>query len=113
MGIKRCMRAYRKGMRRGKWVKKGQVIGYVGTTGMSTGPHLHFGLYKNNRAINPANVIKITKSKLTGKKRKEFMAYIKKFKGEIDVALNDYKHPIKEKSFDYIVSLDSKHDTMQ
>ena len=107
------MRAYRKGMRRGKWVKKGQVIGYVGTTGMSTGPHLHFGLYKNNRAINPANVIKITKSKLTGKKRKEFMAYIKKFKGEIDVALNDYKHPIKEKSFDYIVSLDSKHDTMQ
>jgi murein DD-endopeptidase MepM/ murein hydrolase activator NlpD len=44
------------GVRNATRVSKGQVIGYVGSTGRSTGPHLHFELYKNQQYVDPLSV---------------------------------------------------------
>ncbi|WP_337661271.1 peptidoglycan DD-metalloendopeptidase family protein [Erythrobacter sp. Alg231-14] len=56
----------RMAVRRGQQVRRGQVIGYVGSTGLSTGPHLHYEMYRGGRAINPASVDFVTRSVLSG-----------------------------------------------
>ncbi len=50
------MSRFAKGMSRGKRIKQGQVIGYVGSTGASTGPHLHYEILMYNKQVNPMTV---------------------------------------------------------
>ncbi|ULO01399.1 zinc metallopeptidase, M23 family [Campylobacter sp. RM5004] len=89
----------------GDSVKQGQIVGYVGSTGLSTGPHLHFGMYKNNTAINPASVVRITKDALTGKEKQKFDLVVKDYINEIKHILEAKVTPIKEESFENIVEL--------
>lgn len=63
-------------VRSGARVSRGQVIGYVGSTGLSTGPHLHYELYRNNRAIDPLSVKFTSRAQLSGRDLARFKAQL-------------------------------------
>lgn len=80
----------RQAVNRGDQVRRGQVIGYVGSTGLSTGPHLHYEMYRNGKAINPASVQYVTRESLSRDELAQFKEQLAKLKQvEVGAALTD------------------------
>lgn len=96
---------FAKGMKVGKNVTQGQVIAYIGNTGLSTGPHLHLGLYKNNKAVDFEKVVYVEKDGEFVKEKQKFNQLVKEENRKLQNAIGGYNNPPKIVTFDNLIKL--------
>lgn len=70
------LNGYAKGIKPGVRVKQGQLIAYVGSTGRSTGPHLHYEVIKKGKRVNPVTIKAATGNNLGGQNLKKFKSIV-------------------------------------
>ena len=83
------MSRFKSGLKNGARVKQGDVIGYVGTTGRSTGPHLHYEVIMAGKQVNPASVKTQPGNALAGKALQTFKANIARMHNDFQRFKND------------------------
>ncbi len=96
------LHSYKKGLKIGKFVKKGEIIGYVGKSGYATGYHLHFAVKKNGKFINPLKIKNEKETKIDENKREEFYRYVDNIRTLV-LAIKSYKSfPIHFSKSDFL-----------
>jgi murein DD-endopeptidase MepM/ murein hydrolase activator NlpD len=70
------LRGFAKGIRPGVRVKQGDLIGYVGSTGLSTAPHLHYEFHEGGKAVNPNSIKSLTGDPVPSRYKGDFRAAI-------------------------------------
>ncbi|PNU20783.1 peptidase M23 [Geothermobacter hydrogeniphilus] len=78
------MSKFGRGIRKGRQVTQGQIIGYVGQTGLATGPHLCFRMYRNGRPVNPTKIKAPASAPVSKQHRTEFEAMIQPLLAQLE-----------------------------
>ncbi len=86
---------FAQGIKPGVHLKQGQIIGYVGKTGIATGPHLEFRLWKNGKAVDIFKENLPASQSLEGKDKKRFLHEIASLKQDLDELKNNNETPVK------------------
>ena len=76
------MSRYGRGLTAGSRVQQGQVIGYIGSTGLSTGPHLHYEVIVNGQQVNPLSIDMPTGRTLEGDELARFRQRVAEYEAE-------------------------------
>ncbi|MCX6061880.1 MAG: peptidoglycan DD-metalloendopeptidase family protein [Campylobacterales bacterium] len=92
-------KGFKPGIHIGSNVKQGDVIGFVGSTGLSSGPHLHFGMYDGTTPINPLSVMKKKTEGFSGKEQSVFTA----IRNKLDRIFNEKLRakPLNRRGYDF------------